>query len=278
MLLVIALVCAIYARCQQTLRTTAFYAEWSDLATNYWKYKKRNLTNEELQDRSFTHGTDKSCWYHPIYFNDDTGFVLIQGAQPSKRYNHLDELVKTHEIKTIFNLAEVREDQPSAFNTPITREEWRKKTKVDVIELPIKDYKLPTLNELKGVVPKIQEALQLGNVYLHCKSGVGRSSCITLAFFSIVYPDWSFGKLKSTLLDRRGSSNIDKPLMNRLLWELISKKPGNEDYTIEQEIQKRRSELPDLSDETANELIKDEYRGIECIDDLVDKVVQVTET
>ncbi len=264
LLLIASAVAFIFAACQISLREVAFYAELSQFQTNYCQFKIKNLT--PAQTDGYLMGV-KPCYYH-VVDRSSTG-ILFQGAQPSHTFNHDKTLVNDHNIKTIINLTEEEENKDTLFSRPINKDHWNSHG-IKIHHKPIKDFTLPTIDCLKDAVSKLSRSLAKGNVYLHCMSGVGRSSCVTLAWYIHQY-GWTLGKAKEILYHRRASVNIDKEKINQLMWDFIISNSKNTSYTLFDELQRRIQELSLKNSEGAISQIKNEYKGIKDLEEILKK-------
>ena len=260
LLLVASAIAFIFAACQISFREVAFYAELSQFQTNYCQFKIKNLTPD--QTKGYHMGV-KPCYYHVV--DKSPTALLFQGAQPSHTFNHDKTLINDHNIKTVINLTEEEESKDTLFSRPINKEHWNS-LGIKTHHKPIKDFTLPTVDFLKEAVSKLSRALTSGNVYLHCMSGVGRSSCVTLAWYIHQY-EWTLGKAKEILYHRRASVNIDKEKINQLMWDFIISHSKNPSYTLLDEIQRRFHDLCQTNPEEAIAQIQNEYKGISGLEE-----------
>ncbi|MCH9621969.1 MAG: hypothetical protein S4CHLAM20_14020 [Chlamydiia bacterium] len=271
LLFLAAVICGIYAVCHQKARPEEYWSEFSDLF-NIEKFGTRNLTIEQAQDHAFPLGSDGTCYYHPIDFidikDDETNQIhtrtIFQGAQPKGEYNHHNILLNRHNVRSIVNLTEEEEELPNIFSRQtIQKNDWANRN-VTVYQHNVRDFTTPTVDDLKEAIEDINTGLQSGNLMIHCKSGVGRSSCLSLAWLLERNEDWTIGKAKQTLLSRRISSNIDKPKITELLLNFRRDKKDTE-YTLEEEINARIKEInkeENLSQDELRNRLRKEYRGM----------------
>jgi hypothetical protein len=254
-LLVAAAVAFIFLAIRLSFNKVTFYAELSQFRTNYCQFKLKNIT--PAQANFYLMGL-KPCYYHVV--DRSSNALLFQGAQPSYTFNHHKTLVDHHKIKTVINLTEEEENNDTIFSRPIKKDYWGSYG-VSLHHSPIKDFTLPTVEHLKDLVSRVSKALTQGNVYLHCMSGIGRSSCVTLAWYINQY-GWTLGKAKEILSQRRASANIDKEKMNQLIWDFIISGSKTTSYTLSDEIERRIKELSITNLEQKLSQIKNEYMGI----------------
>ena len=261
---IISLISFLYAKHQKNINSLRFWAEESQLFTNFFKYIK-NLTKEQAESYSLGQNL---YYYHPIRIE---GKTLFQGGQPSNSYDHLKVLIDTHNVKLVINLTEEEEDTRTLFSSPITPNQWKSK-QVEALRFPVKDFEIPSLDQLIEIVTKINDHLENkeGNVYVHCMSGMGRSSVATLAF--LLLKGQTLGDAKETLQKRRCQVRVDKEKMNVLLWTYIMKIKGDS-YSLSNEITKRLSQLDqNLTIDQKKKIIRKEYRGIADLENTLSSI------
>lgn len=118
-------------------------------------------------------------WWHPIT-DDFTDYSIILGALPltSDHCNQIADqaqailsVVKKNELKGI-----------SFFDDPVTEENWQEKG-IEQKILPVVDLSAPTQEQIKDGVEFIYRNIQeKKKVYVHCKSGKGRSTVLVICY------------------------------------------------------------------------------------------------
>jgi protein-tyrosine phosphatase len=116
-------------------------------------------------------------WYTMV---DDN---LILGAIPLEDRHHLDELQKLN-VKAIVSVVQPWElETTTLFGRPVRPEKWRQ-AGIQQFVLPATDFVPPSFDTLDEGA-KILDSYLANNqrVYVHCKSGIGRSASVILAYF-----------------------------------------------------------------------------------------------
>jgi hypothetical protein len=106
---------------------------------------------------------------------------LFLGAQPDK-YGGFRSLFSAHNIRTVVSLNSKIERLGNLWMSPPTEQDYRAND-VEFIKVTLLDHHPLTVSMLAISADKINEGLQIGDVYVHCKAGQGRSAQAVLAYF-----------------------------------------------------------------------------------------------
>jgi protein-tyrosine phosphatase len=116
-------------------------------------------------------------WYHPIREG------LILGGIPLSNYGHLEQL-KREGVTTVISLVEPFEREASLFGIPVKPEEWEK-AGIAYHSFPSVDFHAVSVENLAKTALIIGKRKPKETVYVHCKSGIGRSAAVILAYLMI---------------------------------------------------------------------------------------------
>lgn len=92
---------------------------------------------------------------------------LLRGGEPTQE--GVRWLVGPGEVRTVIDLTVAATDAPWAPSR------WEN---VRVYHVPVKDYSAPTFEQLVQIVNLLDEASAQGNVFVHCKAGIGRTGAV----------------------------------------------------------------------------------------------------
>jgi len=164
-------------------------------------YKKIFMYKLTLYKKIFDHTYDPNNfpWWNEI------GDKIILGAIPLKNYKH-DTILKDKEhVKYIITILDKFEiDTITYISEPVTEEIWKyNDIEQKIVNAP--DFMPIELNELHELVLYIKKCIDIigdGNdkIYIHCKSGHGRSALVVMAFLMSKYgmtPDNAYTYVKN---------------------------------------------------------------------------------
>lgn len=105
---------------------------------------------------------------------------LFAGAYPINRWDSEDQnlaLLIDAGIRSLINLTEAGEGQDYA---PLLQEIARKKgIQVNLARMPIRDFSVPTREEMQAILNWMDEELARGrSLYVHCYGGRGRTGMV----------------------------------------------------------------------------------------------------
>jgi hypothetical protein len=106
---------------------------------------------------------------------------LFMGAQPD-RFGGFRALFGRNNIRTVISLNSDKERAGNLWMSPPTETVYSKHS-VTFVKFTMNDHAPLTTAVLTDAADSIQEGLQIGDVYVHCKAGQGRSAQAVLAYF-----------------------------------------------------------------------------------------------
>jgi protein-tyrosine phosphatase len=106
---------------------------------------------------------------------------LFLGAQPDK-FGGFRPLFGAHNIRTVVSLNSEKERAGNLWMAPPTEKEYSEHG-IEYFKVTLCDHSPLTVSMLAMSADKIQEGLQRGDVYVHCKAGQGRSAQGVLAYY-----------------------------------------------------------------------------------------------
>lgn len=108
---------------------------------------------------------------------------LILGALPLHEYGHLQQLTN-EKVGAILSIVEDFELKPFIFH-PVNKTEWQEHT-ITYKQINVRDNTGLTNAEIKDGINFISNNINLGKkVYVHCKSGHGRSASVVLCYMLV---------------------------------------------------------------------------------------------
>lgn len=160
-----------------------------------------------------THKMGYFDWYNAV---DDN---LLLGAIPLEHLQHGEELQRMG-VALVLSIVEPFElTLTTLIGKPVPPEYWKKQN-IDHIILSSPDFFPPRLSVLDEGARVLDEYLREGRrVYVHCKSGKGRSASVVLAYFAkyryrnMSLYDTCYPKLKSR---RSAIFNSNSPQMRQM--------------------------------------------------------------
>ncbi len=154
--------------------------------------------------------------FDPIKIGDEDTRIIL-GAMPNQIGNRGEYLNEQHGVTAVLSLQEDWEAKGSGFARPYQQSDWDK-LDVGFKRLDIKDHTLLGTQEMEQAADFINEQLKSnpnGNVYVHCRAGVGRSATAVAAYL-IKYKDLSPEEALLTIQSSRSSATIGKKLPSLL--------------------------------------------------------------
>jgi protein-tyrosine phosphatase len=118
------------------------------------------------------------------WFNEITPNIILGGI-PLDSLNHFKILTKVHQVSGVISINQNHELLAhTMFGDPIRPAQW-KSIGVHHLHLESPDFKPPSLDLLHKGADFIDHHVK-GNriVYVHCKSGIGRSAAIVIAYLT----------------------------------------------------------------------------------------------
>jgi protein-tyrosine phosphatase len=153
----------------------------------------------------------KDEWFTQI--NDN----IILGAIPLNNLDHLNSLKKLG-VKTVISVIEEFERDETIGIKPVSTEEWNKNSVQNYI-FSVEDFSGIPVKKLNEIVDLINEKVGDGNkIYIHCKSGIGRSALVTICFL-FKYSEKKFNNIYETMLyvkSKRNKIYLNSDQMNTL--------------------------------------------------------------
>lgn len=118
---------------------------------------------------------------------DDINESIILGALPLRNMGHVEELVEKG-VTAILSIVELFEFDSKIFTVPATRATWVEAgVKMKHISTP--DYEPIAIDLLDEAVEYIHEQIENGKkLYVHCKSGKGRSPMAVICYLMKYQP------------------------------------------------------------------------------------------
>lgn len=160
-------------------------------------------------------------WYSVV---DDN---LLLGAIPLKEDQHLDELHKLG-VKLVISVVEPFElECRTLMGTPVQPEEWKAKG-IHQVTLSAQDFRPPPFDILDQGAKLLDQYLSEGHrVYVHCKSGKGRSASVIAAYF-FKYKNLDVVTAQAKLKARRSFVfNANSSQMRNMLRYAEAMRPGS---------------------------------------------------
>lgn len=130
-------------------------------------------------------GNSLGCytWYHEIPMKDGRPSIFLGGLPLAKHKEELKQL----KIEAVLSINESFELQPSIAGTPVSREDWEREC-INFHNIENEDVKPVPPNRIEEGVEYIEEQRKKERrVYIHCKSGVGRSATVLTAYLMKYY-------------------------------------------------------------------------------------------
>ena len=124
---------------------------------------------------AYTQASAKDWW------NKIEPYPIYLGGLPLKNKDHLQQITDLG-VTWVISLVEDFELQESWWNTPVQPQDWQQNGIV-VEHIPAVDFKPLKSEEIRQGVESLAQALKQGHtVYIHCKTGIGRSASIVIAY------------------------------------------------------------------------------------------------
>jgi len=108
-------------------------------------------------------------------------YRLFLGAQPDI-YGGYRSLFSKNNIRTVVSLNTAKERRGNLWMRPMSRRDWMRH-QVNFVTIDLGDHSPLTQEMLGTAADEIYAGLQVGDVYVHCKAGQGRSAQAALAYF-----------------------------------------------------------------------------------------------
>ncbi|MCC5832238.1 MAG: dual specificity protein phosphatase family protein [Chlamydiales bacterium] len=148
---------------------------------------------------------------------------IFLGALPNRFRNNAEHLVNEEGVKGILSLNEDWEvKQANGLMLPYTDSDYTE-LGVKSERMTVKDHTLLSDEQLNEAAEKIKEMLEIGNVYVHCRAGVGRSA-MAVAAYLIMYNNSTVEDACTLIETKRPNSTIRKK--ERRLNEYANSKKG----------------------------------------------------
>jgi len=145
-----------------------------------------------------------STGHHNIYSIIPDMNVVV-GEIPTEQ-NNLHKILLEHGITVIVSLVEDFEYNPNWFHTPIKKEILNKDFKL--FHFSSKDRHQPTNNQVVSLLEIISEQIRNNKkVYIHCRSGIGRSALICILYIMVEY-DMTFNVATEFVKTHRPEINL----------------------------------------------------------------------
>lgn len=142
---------------------------------------------------------------------------IILGAIPLNNLDHLNGL-KKNGVKTVISVIEEFERHETIGIKPVSTEEWNKNGVQNYV-FSVEDFAGIPTKKLHEIVDKIHESIGNDNkIYIHCKSGIGRSALVTTCFL-FKYSEKKFKNIYETMMyvkAKRNKINLNSDQMNAL--------------------------------------------------------------
>ncbi|NGX27987.1 MAG: hypothetical protein K940chlam1_00159 [Candidatus Anoxychlamydiales bacterium] len=149
------------------------------MAGSFFKYKKEiyyEIMLFSLLIRNKVCSKKNYKWFHKIDNN------VYLGAIPLKEKDSINKFNKKN-ITSILSIIEDFEYRKTPFSTPISKDDWKKQNFTQH-QIKIKDMKPLELLDIIDAVQFIKTEVKKGRkVYVHCKSGIGRSAMAVCCYF-----------------------------------------------------------------------------------------------
>uniref|UniRef100_A0A6B2LJ88 Uncharacterized protein n=1 Tax=Arcella intermedia TaxID=1963864 RepID=A0A6B2LJ88_9EUKA len=124
------------------------------------------------------HDKDKQPWWDRIVTN------VVLGALPFHAKNHCERLIQVENVGAVVVMCRDFEFSP-LFGKAVSPEDWRD-AGVEVLHLPTEDGDAPNEEDIMKAVSFMHEFIHTlsggKSVYVHCKSGRGRSVVVVVCF------------------------------------------------------------------------------------------------
>jgi len=186
--------------------------------SGYGYYKKRlsdSIVNVKNKAANYFGYRNK----YSVYMNEK----IIIGEIPTKTNRIADEL-HILSITHIISLVEDIEYKSCPMSSPIAVEQLADSGYL-VFHAPVKeglihdnDTVLELVNYIKDIV---QNKSDYKKVYIHCKSGNGRSPTLFAMYLSAIYPDKGFDEILSIISESRPEMKLSQKQSERILEFMI---------------------------------------------------------
>jgi protein-tyrosine phosphatase len=146
----------------------------------------------------------------PLHYNEipvqtESGHRLFLGAIPNA-LRHYEEMQEVVGNGTVIAVMEDWELTAQGLSIPITKEDYKEAgVRCFVSNQP--DHLIISREELDRLADKVNEALENGNVYVHCKGGAGRSAAAVAAYL-MKYEGYSIVDACALIKGHRDKSTI----------------------------------------------------------------------
>lgn len=128
-------------------------------------------------------------WIHPEnrpWWSTITDNVIL-GAIPLKNKKHIKK-IEREGVSSVLSILELFELTPKMLSVPANYEDWAKRN-IRHKQIPAADFKPVPVHQLAEAVEYIHDHVHSGGkVYVHCKSGVGRSTMVVSAYLLKYHP------------------------------------------------------------------------------------------
>jgi protein-tyrosine phosphatase len=123
----------------------------------------------------------KAQTYHQIRYSTGRHGKIFLGSLPNRLCSDADVLIEKERVKTVLSVNEHWETKPFGLSEPYSRKSW-KRLGIEHRLLIAKDHALLNEKQLDAAAEVINERLKHGNIYVHCRAGVGRSAMAVAAY------------------------------------------------------------------------------------------------
>lgn len=142
--------------------------------------------------------------HHKIYSVIPNENIII-GEIPTEE-NGLQKTLLSLGVTDIVSLVEDFEYEPNLFHTPIKKDIIKKN--FNLMHFPAKDRYHPDHNKVVILLDNITTAIRNGKkIYIHCRSGIGRSALIGILYIMIEY-DSTFDNAIEFIKEYRSEINL----------------------------------------------------------------------
>ena len=115
-------------------------------------------------------------WYHRVH----PGIYL--GSIPMEAMGHADAIVSLKITRVLGIMQDYELVAGTMAGRPVSSDIWKKRD-VDFMQIRSDDFVPPSFDILEEGAELIHETLQnKGQIYVHCKSGIGRSASLVIAY------------------------------------------------------------------------------------------------
>lgn len=141
---------------------------------------------------------------------------VILGAIPLKNKNHIEKLEKKG-ITSVLSLLELFEFSPKLLTVPANHTDWSKRN-IKHKHIPAEDFTPLPVHVLAEAVDYVHNQVKSGEkIYIHCKSGVGRSTMVVVGYLLKYHPHiHTIEKALSAVKERRPQVHLNEKQIDTL--------------------------------------------------------------